>query len=183
MTLGVPDGLTAEIVAVLRGAGARFGLLHGSRVAGSPQVDSDVDVAAWWPFAAPPAFEVLLPPGVDLVVLNGAPLSWPAGSPWMAASCSTTTPRRGSAGPPPCARSTPTSSRDCGAATTSSPRPSDVVDEVRVLRLLRSISDDLAVLLTVGGHTVWSASLLCVRSRARWKSLTAGTVAGGCVWW
>jgi uncharacterized protein YutE (UPF0331/DUF86 family) len=38
------------------------------------------------------------------------------------------------------------SSRGCGAATTSSPRPSDVVDEVRVLRLLRSISDDLAVL-------------------------------------
>ncbi|MGH3721834.1 MAG: nucleotidyltransferase domain-containing protein [Pseudonocardiaceae bacterium] len=74
MTLAVPDGLTAEIVAVLRGAGARFGLLHGSRAAGSPRVDSDVDVAAWWPFDAPLAFEVLLSPGVDLVVLNGAPL-------------------------------------------------------------------------------------------------------------
>jgi hypothetical protein len=66
--------LAAETVAVLRGAGARFGLLHGSRVAGSARVDSDVDVAAWWPFDPPQAFEVLLPPGVDLVVLNGAPL-------------------------------------------------------------------------------------------------------------
>ena len=70
----MPDTLAAEIVAVLRGAGARFGLLHGSRVAGSPRADSDVDVAAWWPFDPPSVFEVLLPPGVDLVVLNGAPL-------------------------------------------------------------------------------------------------------------
>ncbi|MGH3695596.1 MAG: nucleotidyltransferase domain-containing protein [Pseudonocardiaceae bacterium] len=74
MTFAVPEGLAAEIVAVLRGAGARFGLLHGSRAGGSPRADSDVDVAAWWPFDPPPAFEVLLPPGVDLVVLNGAPL-------------------------------------------------------------------------------------------------------------
>lgn len=74
MTIAVPDALAAEIVGVLRGAGARFGLLHGSRAAGSPQANSDIDVAAWWPFDPPPAFEVLLPPGVDLVVLNGAPL-------------------------------------------------------------------------------------------------------------
>jgi hypothetical protein len=74
MTLAVSDALAAEIVGVLRGARARFGLLHGSRVAGSPRADSDVDVAAWWPFDSPQAFEVLLPPGVDLVVLNGAPL-------------------------------------------------------------------------------------------------------------
>lgn len=74
MTVAAPDALVAEIVAVLRGAGARFGLLHGSRVTGLPRVDSDVDVAAWWPDDPPPAFEVLLPPGVDLVVLNSAPL-------------------------------------------------------------------------------------------------------------
>ncbi|MGH4005588.1 MAG: nucleotidyltransferase domain-containing protein, partial [Pseudonocardiaceae bacterium] len=74
MAIAVPDALAAEIVGVLRGAGARFGLLHGSRAAGSPQANSDIDVAAWWPFDPPPAFEVLLPPGVDLVVLNGAPL-------------------------------------------------------------------------------------------------------------
>lgn len=74
MTVAAPDALVAEIVAVLRGAGARFGLLHGSRVTGLPRADSDVDVAAWWPSCPPPAFEVLLPPGVDLVVLNSAPL-------------------------------------------------------------------------------------------------------------
>ncbi len=74
MTVVVPDALTAEIVAVLRGAGARFGLLHGSRTSGSPRADSDIDVAAWWPFDPPSAFDVLLPPGVDLVVLNAAPL-------------------------------------------------------------------------------------------------------------
>lgn len=74
MTIAVPDALVAEIVAVLRGAGARFGLLHGSRAAGSARVDSDVDVAAWWPSDPPPTFDVLVPPGVDLMVLNGAPL-------------------------------------------------------------------------------------------------------------
>ncbi|MGH3775034.1 MAG: nucleotidyltransferase domain-containing protein [Pseudonocardiaceae bacterium] len=74
MTIAVPDALAAEIVEVLRGAGARFGLLHGSRAAGLPRADSDVDVAAWWAFDPPSAFDVLLPPGVDLVVLNGAPL-------------------------------------------------------------------------------------------------------------
>ena len=74
MTAVIPDALAAEIVAVLRGAGARFGLVRGSRVAGSARADSDVDVAAWWPDDPPPAFEVLLPSGVYLVVLNGAPL-------------------------------------------------------------------------------------------------------------
>ena len=74
MSSAVPDGLAAEIVAVLRGSGARFALLHGSRAAGSARADSDVDVAAWWPSHPPPAFEVLVPPGIDLVVLNGAPL-------------------------------------------------------------------------------------------------------------
>lgn len=74
MTVVVPDALAAEIVAVLRSAGARFGLLHGSRTSGSPRSDSDIDVAAWWPSNPPPAFEVLLPPMVDLVVLNAAPL-------------------------------------------------------------------------------------------------------------
>lgn len=70
----VPDALLREVVDALRDAGARFALLHGSRVAGSARAGSDVDVAAWWPAAAPPSFDVLLPPGVDLTVLNGAPL-------------------------------------------------------------------------------------------------------------
>jgi predicted nucleotidyltransferase len=74
MAVAMPDALAAEIVAVLRDAGARFGLLHGSRVSGLLRADSDVDVAAWWLSDPPPAFEVLLPPEVDLVVLNDAPL-------------------------------------------------------------------------------------------------------------
>lgn len=59
---------------MLRAAGARFALLHGSRATGTHRPDSDVDVAAWWGRNAPPSFEVLLPPGVDLVVLDTAPL-------------------------------------------------------------------------------------------------------------
>ena len=58
----------------LRDAGAVFALLHGSRATGTHRPDSDVDIAAWWGAGAPPAFEVLLPPGVDLLVLDDAPL-------------------------------------------------------------------------------------------------------------
>lgn len=70
-----------RIIAVLRGAGARFAFLHGSRVRASPappRPDSDVDVAAWWGADPPEAWNVSVPPGVDLVVLDGAPL-WLAG--------------------------------------------------------------------------------------------------------
>lgn len=67
-------GLRDQVAAALRGAGARFGFLHGSRASGTHRSDSDVDVAAWWPREAPPSFEVELPPGVDLLVLNSAPL-------------------------------------------------------------------------------------------------------------
>lgn len=72
----VPDGLTREIVAILRAAGARFALVHGSRAGGSPRSDSDsdVDVAAWWASDPPQSFDILLPPAIDLVVLNTAPL-------------------------------------------------------------------------------------------------------------
>jgi hypothetical protein len=68
------NDVLAEVAVVLRASGARFGFVHGSRVTGRVRPDSDVDVAAWWPHAAPQAFEVLLPPGVDLLVLNNAPL-------------------------------------------------------------------------------------------------------------
>ncbi|MGI9000161.1 MAG: nucleotidyltransferase domain-containing protein [Pseudonocardia sp.] len=74
MTAAVPDALRAEVIGALRCAGARFALLHGSRVVGTHRSDSDLDVAAWWVCAAPAPFEVLLPASVDLVVLNGAPL-------------------------------------------------------------------------------------------------------------
>jgi uncharacterized protein len=66
--------LRRETVAALRDAGARFALVHGSRAAGTARPDSDVDVAAWWGRSGPASFEVALPPGVDLLVLDTAPL-------------------------------------------------------------------------------------------------------------
>ena len=69
-----PAAAQQQAVARLRAAGASFGYLHGSRVRGTHRPDSDVDVAAWWADRAPAPFEVDLPDGVDLVVLNGAPL-------------------------------------------------------------------------------------------------------------
>ena len=61
-------------VDALRAAGATFAFLHGSRADGTARGDSDVDVAAWWAADAPQSFEVLLPSGIDLLVLNHAPL-------------------------------------------------------------------------------------------------------------
>lgn len=74
MTAALEPALRMEIIEDLRSAGAAFALLHGSRARGEQRPGSDVDVAAWWPGAAPPAFEVPVPAGVDLLVLNGAPL-------------------------------------------------------------------------------------------------------------
>jgi uncharacterized protein len=75
VTGDVPPELQREIVTALREAGASFGLLHGSRAAGTHRADSDVDVAGYWGVpAAPASFEVLLPRDVDLVVLDTAPL-------------------------------------------------------------------------------------------------------------
>ena len=68
------DALLADAVERLRRAGASFAFLHGSRATGAARPDSDVDLAAWWPDSAPQAFEVELPNGVDLLVLNRAPL-------------------------------------------------------------------------------------------------------------
>lgn len=72
----LPAALRDDVVSTLRGAGARFGFLHGSRAAGTHRPASDVDVAAWWgpDGSTPQSFEVLLPAGVDLLVLDGAPL-------------------------------------------------------------------------------------------------------------
>ncbi|MHB1166220.1 MAG: nucleotidyltransferase domain-containing protein [Candidatus Nanopelagicales bacterium] len=58
----------------LRAAGALFAYLHGSQAAGTATAGSDVDLAAVFPDPAPASFEVDLPTGVDLLVLNDAPL-------------------------------------------------------------------------------------------------------------
>lgn len=68
------DGRAEAAISVLREHGARFALVFGSRVTGDHRPDSDLDVAAWWAEDAPQSFEVLLPPGIDLLVLNHAPL-------------------------------------------------------------------------------------------------------------
>jgi uncharacterized protein len=66
--------VTTEAVAMLRQAGARFAYLHGSRAAGRQRADSDIDVAAYFGGQPPNSFDILLPPGVDLLVLDDAPL-------------------------------------------------------------------------------------------------------------
>ncbi len=65
---------TAVSVEALRRVGARFAYLHGSRVAQTARQNSDTDVAAWFGAGAPQAYEVDLPPDVDLLVLDNAPL-------------------------------------------------------------------------------------------------------------
>lgn len=67
----------AASVEVLRRRGARFAFLHGSHAAGAARPGSDVDVAAWFGVPEPPAvWDVAadLPAGVDLLVLDDAPL-------------------------------------------------------------------------------------------------------------
>jgi uncharacterized protein len=68
------DERIAETIEALQDHGAVFAYLHGSRASGTAGLDSDVDVAAYFDGQRPEAFEVLLPAGVDLVVLNRAPL-------------------------------------------------------------------------------------------------------------
>jgi predicted nucleotidyltransferase len=65
---------TAEAVAELQRRGAVFAYLHGSRAAGTARPMSDIDIAAHFGGRRPQAFEILLPSGVDLLVLDDAPL-------------------------------------------------------------------------------------------------------------
>lgn len=65
---------TAAAINDLQRRGAIFAYLHGSRAAGTGKPDSDIDIAAYFEGQPPEAFELLLPPGVDLLVLNHAPL-------------------------------------------------------------------------------------------------------------
>lgn len=68
------DRRIAAAVEALQQRGAGFAYLHGSRAAGTASPNSDIDIAAYFQGQSPATFEVLLPPGVDLVVLNDAPL-------------------------------------------------------------------------------------------------------------
>ena len=68
------DVRQAEVVRVLREHRAAFGLVFGSRSRGDDRPDSDLDVAAWWASSPPQSYDALLPDGVDLLVLNDAPL-------------------------------------------------------------------------------------------------------------
>jgi uncharacterized protein len=70
-----PDDELAALATLLREAGGRFAFLHGSRVTGGSRPHSDVDVAVW--FGGPSDDLALLgrlPAGVDLLVLDDAPL-------------------------------------------------------------------------------------------------------------
>jgi predicted nucleotidyltransferase len=69
------------VIRVLRDAGAKFAFVFGSRTDPAAEVpdESDLDVAAYWGTGdAPEKWEVDLPRGVDLAVLDRAPL-WLAG--------------------------------------------------------------------------------------------------------
>ncbi|KQH77497.1 DNA polymerase III subunit beta [Mycobacterium gordonae] len=68
------DTRIADATEALRQHGAVFAYLHGSRASGTSDAQSDVDIAAYFEEPHPDAFEVLLPVGVDLLVLNDAPL-------------------------------------------------------------------------------------------------------------
>jgi len=62
------------VVDLLRREGARFAFVHGSRAGGEERVGSDLDVAAWWGADAPASWDVGVADGIDLLVLDSAPL-------------------------------------------------------------------------------------------------------------
>ena len=72
MDLGGVD--MGEVTAELRAAGARFAFVFGSHARAETHPLSDLDVAAYFGKDAPQAFDVLLPSGVDLLILDRAPL-------------------------------------------------------------------------------------------------------------
>jgi len=73
--LSVDDERVRTAVASLRKAGADFAYLFGSQARGDAQQESDIDIAAHFPGIAPHAFELEMPAGVDLLILNHAPLA------------------------------------------------------------------------------------------------------------
>jgi predicted nucleotidyltransferase len=69
-----PEAMTEQAVAMLRQAGARFAYLHGSRATDRYRPESDIDIAAYFGGQPPQSFDILLPHGVDLLILDDAPL-------------------------------------------------------------------------------------------------------------
>ncbi|MGB8022484.1 MAG: nucleotidyltransferase domain-containing protein [Candidatus Nanopelagicales bacterium] len=68
------DRLKEQVVAALRSSGASFALVFGSTARGTSGPGSDLDVGAFWRDEPPQPWDVELPEGVDLVVLDRAPL-------------------------------------------------------------------------------------------------------------
>jgi hypothetical protein len=68
------DSARHQLITALRASGAAFAFVFGSRARGDAVASSDLDVAAWWPKDPPDNWSVGVPDGVDLVVLNSAPL-------------------------------------------------------------------------------------------------------------
>lgn len=66
--------LRSSAVTALRARGALFAYVFGSVARGEDTPASDLDVAALFPEPAPQSFDVEMPSGVDLLVLNSAPL-------------------------------------------------------------------------------------------------------------
>jgi len=73
--LAGPEPDLQPVLRALQRAGAAFGYVHGSRSKGSARAGSDLDIAAW--FGRPVQSWVVageLPGGIDLLVLDDAPL-------------------------------------------------------------------------------------------------------------
>ena len=66
--------LRSSAITALRARGALFAYIFGSVARGEDTSASDLDVAALFPEPAPQSFEVEMPSGVDLLVLNSASL-------------------------------------------------------------------------------------------------------------
>lgn len=63
-----------EVTAILRRKGAIFAYVFGSVAQSEAQGRLGFEVAAYFPSPSPASFEITLPTGVDLLVLNSAPL-------------------------------------------------------------------------------------------------------------